>query len=244
MSVLVGGNRQVTRFYNFDILQFLEGTVTVANATTYRITDATGYHQFTGNFTYDPDGTLSGGTITGWTRITNGGTEFTLSGLNYPVALFLADLATGDNAGLLNSVLGNNDKISGSTAGDVLSGYDGKDTMDGAGGNDVLFGLQGDDSLVGGIGNDILQGGDGNDTLAGGIGDDRYFDVDLGDTVSEKAGQGIDEVRTKINGHVLENNVENLVLDGTDDISGKGNTLANVITGNSGKNQTPGHGGQ
>ncbi len=123
-----------------------------------------------------PTAHLSGGTITGWTRITNGGTEFTLSGLNYPVALFLADLATGDNAGLLNSVLGNNDKISGSTAGDVLSGYDGKDTMDGAGGNDVLFGLQGDDSLVGGIGNDILQGGDGNDTLAGGIGDDRYFD--------------------------------------------------------------------
>ena len=58
MSVLVGGNRPVTRFYNFDILQFLEGTVTVANATTYRITDATGYHQFTGNFTYDPDGAL------------------------------------------------------------------------------------------------------------------------------------------------------------------------------------------
>ena len=65
-----------------------------------------------------------------------------------------------------------------------------------------------------------------------------------GDTVSEKAGQGIDEVRTKINGHVLENNVENLVLDGTDDIRGKGNTLANVITGNSGKNQLAGHGGQ
>ena len=34
--------------------------------------------------------------------------------------------------------------------------------------------------------------------------------------------------------------LRSLVLDGTDDISGKGNTLANVITGNSGKNQLQG----
>ena len=149
MSVLVGGNRPVNRFYDFEILEFLDGTVTVANATTYRIADPTGYDQFTGNFTYDANGVLIGGTITGWTRVTSGGTEFTLSGVNYPVALFLADLVTNDSAGLLNAVLGNNDKITGSTQGDILSGYGGKDTINGAGGNDAIYGLQGDDSLLG-----------------------------------------------------------------------------------------------
>ena len=143
MSVLVGGNRSVERFFNFDILQFLEGTVTVANATTYRITDATGFHQFTGNFVYDADGVLIDGTITGWTRISNGGTEFTLSGFNYPVATFLADLTTSNSSGLLGAIFGGPDKITGSTQDDVLPGYGGNDTINGAGGQDIIFGVSG-----------------------------------------------------------------------------------------------------
>lgn len=201
MSVLVGGNRQINTFNNFEILRFLDGTITIANATTYRVSDSTGFDQFTGNFLYDADGVLIGGTITGWTRSTGGGTEFTLSGFSYPVTTFLADLETGDSAGAMALIFGGPDKMTGSTGGDVLYGYGGADTISGAGGGDVifagdagdkvdggaiadvLFGEAGNDTMLGGAGGDIIYGDIGNDSIAGGSGGDIIFGNADADTI-------------------------------------------------------------
>ncbi len=84
---------------------------------------------------------------------------------------------------------------------------------------DVISGLGGDDTLYGAAGNDTLIGGDGNDT---------YIIDAPGDTVTELAGEGTDTVESSIS-YALGANVENLILTGTGDIDGTGNTLDNTL---------------
>ncbi|NJM92092.1 MAG: hypothetical protein HC861_05125 [Rhodospirillaceae bacterium] len=53
----------------------------------------------------------------------------------------------------------------------------------------------------------------------------------------DRAGRGgIDLVKTTVNGFMLGANVENLTLTGFTNISGSGNDLANILTGNTGEN--------
>ena len=56
-----------------------------------------------------------------------------------------------------------------------------------------------------------------------------------GDIVIEKAGGGTDTVRSRDQLHARRQ-FENLVLTGTADLNGTGNSLANVIFGNAGNN--------
>jgi Ca2+-binding RTX toxin-like protein len=91
-------------------------------------------------------------------------------------------------------------------------------------------------TLTGNAGNNILDGGLGNDTMVGGLGDDTYI-VDVAtDIVTEAASAGIDTVQSGAANYTLATNVENLVLMGTGNINGTGNTLANTLTGNAGDN--------
>ncbi|MBO3762527.1 hypothetical protein J5J09_22415, partial [Ciceribacter sp. L1K22] len=60
-----------------------------------------------------------------------------------------------------------------------------------------------------------------------------------GDQVQEMAAQGTDTVRASIS-YTLGGSVENLVLTGSGNLTGTGNSLANVITGNSGNNTLSG----
>src|SRR5207247_965968 len=99
-------------------------------------------------------------------------------------------------------------------------------------GNDLLFGGGGDDNLNGGDGNDLLDGGSGADTMTGGLGADTYVVDNAGDVVTENAGEGTDTVQSAIT-YTLGANVENLTLTGASAINGTGNTLDNVLTGNS-----------
>uniref|UniRef100_UPI003D0C101E Ig-like domain-containing protein n=1 Tax=Sedimenticola sp. TaxID=1940285 RepID=UPI003D0C101E len=144
-----------------------------------------------------------------------------------------------------------NDLISGGAGNDVLSGNDGNDQVYGEAGFDALFGLAGDDELAGmagddrldgGAGYDLLDGGTGADEMIGGTGNDTYMVDDVGDTVTELAGEGEDSVHASID-YTLGENVENLTLAGTDNLSGSGNMLDNRLTGNAGDNNLDGGAG-
>ena len=88
----------------------------------------------------------------------------------------------------------------------------------------------------------VLDGGLGADTMAGGTGNDTYYVDNAGDIVTEGTNAGTDTVYSTVS-YVLPDNVENLVLQGTADITGTGNILNNVLTGNAGNNSLTGSSG-
>jgi Ca2+-binding RTX toxin-like protein len=152
-------------------------------------------------------------------------------------------ITTGTSHGTIR-----NDDVAGGdvpTAGnDILTGTEGADRIDALAGNDIIDGRGGVDTLYGGAGNDILIGGAGNDTLDGGLGDDTYYVDSTGDIVNERSNAGTDTVYSSAAGKfTLKTNIENLVLTGTGNISGTGNSSNNQITGNSGANTLTGAAG-
>jgi Ca2+-binding RTX toxin-like protein len=98
--------------------------------------------------------------------------------------------------------------------------------------------------LVGNAGNNSLDGGAGADTMIGGAGDDSYTVDDLNDRVIEVAGQGYDTINSLVS-YTVPDNVEKLVLTGTDNINATGSATANFLylLGNSGNNSLDGKGG-
>jgi len=155
-----------------------------------------------------------------------------------------------------NLILGNiaANKLAGAAGNDDLRGEAGADTLDGGNGDDSLSGGDDNDKLLGGAGRDILNGGSGLDSIAGGAGDDNldgslgadtmlggagsdfYMVDDVGDTITELAGQGFDRIRTTLANFSRDTaalkNIELLALEvqGT----GTGNALNNWLLGNSG----------
>ena len=89
--------------------------------------------------------------------------------------------------------------------------------------------------MYGNGGDDTLNGGIGSDTLVGGLGNDTYIVDDLGDVVTEKAGEGTDIVQSSVT-TTLGANVENLTLTGAAAIDGTGNGLGNILRGNGAAN--------
>jgi Ca2+-binding RTX toxin-like protein len=97
-------------------------------------------------------------------------------------------------------------------------------------------------TLYGNAGNNLLNGGGGADTMAGGLGNDVYFVDDAADMVVENASEGADVVFSTV-GYALAANVETLVLQGSGNLAGTGNVLANALHGNSGNNSLDGGAG-
>lgn len=125
------------------------------------------------------------------------------------------------------------DFLDGGREGDTLWGHEGSDTLNGFAGNDTLYGGAGHDRLNGGAGDDIMYGGAGNDI---------YVVNSAGDVVIENPGEGIDTIITTVSMQ-LADNVENVIIRSSDNITVVGNKLANNITGNSGNNIIAGGGG-
>lgn len=128
-------------------------------------------------------------------------------------------------------------------AGKTITGTSGNNTITPTTTNLALQTTALDDTIFGLAGNDIIDGGGGADRMEGGIGNDTYtvdtysddgFDGN-DDLVIETAGAGTDLVNALVS-YRLSTEVENLTLLGAANIDGTGNTLANVMIGNSGNN--------
>lgn len=92
-------------------------------------------------------------------------------------------------------------------------------------------------------GDDILNGGAGKDVLVGGAGNDTYVLGAGRDTVIDSA--GIDTITSMISRSLVAHPaIENLWLLGTGGLTGRGNALDNVITGNIGNDVLDGGAGR
>lgn len=177
---------------------------------------------------------------------------------------------TGTGNALANHLWGNdlNNTLNGGTGADILEGGVGNDLylVDVAGDVVVEAFNSGVDTVqtaiswtlganvenltltgsgkVNGTGNDLdnrIAGTSSTNVLVGGKGNDTYV-VTSGDTVTELANEGMDTIESSI-AWTLGANIENLTLTGTGKISGTGNTLDNILTGNSAANALKGGNG-
>ena len=96
--------------------------------------------------------------------------------------------------------------------------------------------------IYGNSGNNLLDGAGGADGMVGGAGNDVYFVDNAGDMVAENPNEGTDAVFS-IAHFGLSADVETLVLQGSADLQGYGNSDANKIYGNTGSNLLNGEGG-
>ncbi|WP_196053665.1 calcium-binding protein [Paracoccus lichenicola] len=175
-------------------------------------------------------------------ELASGGTDTVNASFTHILAGNVENLILTGNAAIngIGNLLAN--RLTGNEAANQLVGGLGMDSLFGNGGNDTLSGGTDGDLLDGGIGNDWLDGGAGADTLRGGTGDDVYVLDSTADVISEYWNQGTDTVRASM-GATLGVQVENLVLLGTANLWGTGNTLHNVLTGNAGANSLDGGAG-
>ena len=79
--------------------------------------------------------------------------------------------------------------------------------------------------------------------MTGNAGNDTYIVDESKDRVIEKANGGIDTIRSSVN-EWLSANVENLVLTGSENLKGYGNSSNNRLTGNAGDNVLEGKAGR
>ncbi|RVU16340.1 calcium-binding protein [Methylobacterium oryzihabitans] len=129
---------------------------------------------------------------------------------------------------------------------DLAHASDSQFTATGNSRANVITGGKGKDRLTGLGGDDSLDGGAGADTMIGGVGNDGYFVDDVGDVVTELAGEGIDSITTSLSSYTLGANVENLAFAGFDTsgkigaFAGTGNELANLLMGGDGNDRLDG----
>jgi Ca2+-binding RTX toxin-like protein len=227
--------------------------VTSASALEHRIL----YNTTTGDLFYDPDGTgaaapIHFATLTTKPALTAADFEvIAVAAGSVPAAsLRLSGAARASGTGLATPPslraprVGTDgpDRLTGGAGHDHLLGLGGDDRLSGGRGHDRLEGGEGADTLLGGPGDDYLDGGPGADILIGGPGHDTYVVDHPDDQVIETQPGGLDTVRAWID-YTLGAHVEDLILLGTDHLTGIGNEWGNVLRGNDGDNVLIGRGG-
>ncbi|MCA3590034.1 MAG: tandem-95 repeat protein, partial [Methylocystis sp.] len=125
--------------------------------------------------------------------------------------------------------------VSINVVGAIINGTAASEVLNGTASADLIFGFGGNDTINAGIGNDIINGGAGADSMIGGAGDDIYEVDNEGDVAVEATTSGTDTIQSSVS-YTAGKNIEILTLTGSAAINGTGNTLANVLTGNSADN--------
>ena len=221
-----------------DAVFSISGTLAVNQILTVSKTadDPNGYPNGNGVFAYQWQSFTNG---TDWSNIGSNAATYTTT-LSEESKQVRVLVSYTDGAGYTESVIAPPVTIAITNL--TLTGTSSANQLTGGSGNDSLSGLGGNDTLVGNGGNDTLNGGTGTDTMSGGEGDDTYVVNATTDVVTEQADQGTDTVNASVT-YTLSANVENLVLTGTGNINGTGNTLNNTLTGNPGNNTLSGGNG-
>ncbi|WP_428666968.1 M10 family metallopeptidase C-terminal domain-containing protein [Reyranella sp.] len=98
-------------------------------------------------------------------------------------------------------------------------------------------------TIVGNAGNNRLSGGTGADRMEGGEGNDTYVVENAGDQAVEANGNGTDTVESSVSFSLSGQFIEKLILTGSGNLNGTGNTLANTLAGNAGRNALNGGAG-
>ena len=159
-------------------------------------------------------------------EVAGGGADTVFASADYTLGAAIETLVLTDIGNLAGTGNGEANAILAGLGDNLLRGLDGADT---------LVAGDGADTLAGGLGNDLLNGGTGADSMAGGAGDDVYWVDDAADVMLELAGEGADTVSASIS-IVLGVALEALLLTGSDNLSGTGNALGNLLQGNAGNN--------
>lgn len=156
-----------------------------------------------------------------------------------PLVEAIFTIADDDEPGFAQHLIGTDevDRMQGAAKSDILKGY---------GGNDTLTGLGGNDRLNGGTGDDMMYGGAGNDTYIVDSKGDRVFETATAKSAADTG--GVDTVQSSVTYSIADTIrgrqfIEKLTLTGTANISGTGNSLANVLVGNDGNNVLRGFAG-
>lgn len=151
-------------------------------------------------------------------------------------------LALATSAEIGADTLRSIEHINGGQGNDLITGNSGQNRLSGLAGADTLRGNDGDDLLIGGAGDDSLHGGSGADEMYGGLGNDVYVVDDAEDYVFEAPNEGADTVISSVS-WTLGANFEALLLTGTANLLGTGNSADNRILGNAGNNLLRGFAG-
>lgn len=225
----------------FNVNGLLSGTYSNESSTGFNIDIGNGYgEQYTGtNLTFDSNGHLVSGTLTGLSEIYLGANVFSMTGLSLDAATFVQWVNSGNTAAASAAIFGGNDSIIGSSHDDRLDGGAGHDIIMGGAGADIIIGGDGNnhlygqspnggpdgaDSITAGSGMDYIQGNAGNDTLSGGGGSDRINGGADNDLIS--GGSGNDSINGNLGNDTIDGGDSNDSLRG-----GKGDDL---ITGGNG----------
>lgn len=242
MTNLSAGNDFSLNMDQFDVQGLLTGTNGSETSSSFKVDVGGGYVEtYSGvGLTYDSQGQLATGTLTGLSEAYFGATTFSMSSFSIDAASWSQWVHAGNTGAALDALFGGNDTIAGGGGADVLNGMTGHDyisggagadTITGGDGNDHIFGqsvnggADGADSLSGGDGSDYLQGNAGNDTIDGGTGSDRINGGANDDLIT--GGVGNDTVNGNLGNDSIDGGDGNDFLRG-----GKGDDLVSGGSGN------------
>jgi Ca2+-binding RTX toxin-like protein len=218
LGILIDNSSQGNAFYKTTV--YNEGTIQGTASTGIKIVS-----------NFDDVVTNHNGTITGGNGVAvlfgSGANTFNLEGTTSHIT---GTIDGGDGIDTLSYKNWTGDLVVANLSSGVATGTDTISHFEN------ITGSVNNDTLTGDAGDNRLDGGAGADTMIGGGGDDAYYVDNVGDVVTELAGEGTDTVHTTLFNYILADNVENLVIDGHAAINVFGNSGNNEIWGNDARN--------